>query len=260
MKTRRAIADFYSSEAGAYKELWAPELLPLARALLPALPLQGATRILEAGAGVGELLPEVQRDASGATVIGTDVAEGMIALAPREFPRAVMDATQLGFRESTFDVGILAFVLFHISEPEAALAEMHRVVAPGGVIATITWGLTPGYAALDIWNEELESHGAAPTGAIARHELVDTPDKIDALLKSAGLSPERIWTSLYDKQMSQDEFLEHRIGHGTSRCRYESLEPEARNTCVEAVRRRLRGLGPEGLRDRQEVIYAIAHR
>jgi ubiquinone/menaquinone biosynthesis C-methylase UbiE len=38
----------------------------------------------------------------------------------------VADATQRPFAEGSYDVVVLAFVLFHIPEPEAALREVHR--------------------------------------------------------------------------------------------------------------------------------------
>jgi SAM-dependent methyltransferase len=200
--------------------MWAPELLPLARALLPGLQLADAEYVLEVGAGVGAFLPEIYRAAPRATVLGVDLAEGMIALAPRDFPIAAMDATRLAFRDATFDAGILAFVLFHVPRPLDALQEMRRVLRSGATVATVTWGQDPGYRALEIWIEELEAHGAAPAESLARHELVDTPEKVTSLLGAAGFSSPHAWIGFYDRQMTPEEFLAHRTGHGSSRCRF----------------------------------------
>jgi SAM-dependent methyltransferase len=222
--------------------------------------LETSRFILEAGAGVGVLLPEIQGAAPEAVVVGVDVAEGMISLAPPRFPRAVMDATGLAFQTATFDVCVLAFVLFHIPEPAAALGELHRVLGVGGTLATITWGRDPTYGALDVWNDELEARGASPTLTLSRHDLVNTPDKVAALMSSAGFGSIHTWIGIYDRQMTVDGFLRHRMGHGQSRARFESLEPEDRPGCLAAVRRRLAGIDPAELRDRAEVIYALATR
>lgn len=255
---RPTIAQFYSSEADAYRNLWAPELLHLSRALLREIPMSAATSVLEVGAGVGALLPQIQQAAPDATVVGVDLAEGMISLAPREYPLAVMDAARLGLGDASFNAAILAFILFHIPEMDAALLEVKRVLRRHGRIATITWGEDPGYRALDIWNEELEAHGASSPASLARHELVDTPEKVASLLRAAGFSLERTWTGVYDNPMTPDEFLAHRTGHGMSRYRYEMLDATGRLRCLDRVRGRIRDLAPDDLRDRAEVIYASA--
>lgn len=253
------LAAFYSSSADGYKRLWAPELLKLSRTLLSELPLGSARHILDAGTGVGTLLAEIHRLAPDAFAVGVDVAEGMVALGPRELPLCVMDATRLAFHPERFDLGLLAFVLFHLPDPSAGVREMARVLKPGGTVGTITWGDDPSNAAFDNWNEELNAAGAPElTSTIARHDLVDTPEKVTGLLESAGFSAVRVWTGGYVSRPTPDEFLEHRTNHGASRRRFHSLSAEGRGRCINQVRARLESLAPEDLTDRAEVIYAVA--
>ncbi|MBA2427526.1 MAG: methyltransferase domain-containing protein [Actinobacteria bacterium] len=257
----RTLVTFYSSAADEYQRLWAPELLRMSRLLLEEVPFKGARRVLDVATGVGTLLPEISRLVPGAFIHGVDVAEGMVRLAPEGSSVSVMDAMQLGLRSESFDVGLIPFALFHLPDPSVGLGEMARVISPGGAIGTVTWGDDPGYAALDIWSEELDAAGAAEADVtIARHDLVDTPAKMTALLDEAGFDRIRTWTATYEKAMTAEEFVDHRVGHGMSRRRFDSLGPHARALCLTRVRRRLEEVDREGLTDTSEVIFALARR
>ncbi|MGH2730502.1 MAG: class I SAM-dependent methyltransferase [Actinomycetota bacterium] len=255
----RIVAGHYSAAAEGYRSLWAPELLDLARRLLDELPLTGARRLLDSGAGVGSLLPELATRSASALVFGVDVSEGMVALTPPGFPAAVADSCRLPFDRHTFDVGILAFVLFHLPDPIDGLKEMSRVLRPGGTVGTITWGPGGGYRAREVWLEALDEHGAAAieTG-FAKHELVDSVEKIQHLLERSGFEAVRTWIGQYESRLTPDEFLAHRTGHGESRRRFESLGEDTRAELLRKVRLRLLELGPEDFVHREAVVYATS--
>lgn len=257
----RTLADFYSAAADGYKRLWAPQLIQLSRGLLDRLPLAEARRVLDAGTGVGALLPHIRERVASADVVGADVSEGMLCMAPRDFPLALMDATQLGFAAQSFDVGILAFVLFHLPDPLLGLREMARVLRPDGTVGTITWGDDPSYPALDVWTEELDRHGAVPArGSISRHDLVDEPGKVESMLAEAGFGEIETWISRYSNPMTSDMFIAHRVEHGMSRYRFSSLAEQVQTSLLGRVRARLANLEPEGLVDEADVIYATGRR
>ena len=82
---------------------------------------------------------------------------------------------------------VLAFVLFHIADPGAALREVYRVLRTSGSIGVTAWGRDGVARAAQIWDEELDRYGAArESPVVARHELMNTPQKLQALLEGAG--------------------------------------------------------------------------
>lgn len=99
-------------------------------ALAPFLP---GARVLEAGCGTGLLLAHARRDARLA--LGVDLSRGMLGHARRK-GLGVAQATieRLPFSDRSFDVVYSFKVLAHVVQIEAALAELSRVVRPGGTM------------------------------------------------------------------------------------------------------------------------------
>lgn len=255
----RSLAHHYSGAASAYERLWAGLLHRVARQLLDRLPLAGARRVLDVGTGVGTLLPALAEYAPAATVVGTDLAPGMIGRAPERFPRVVGDATRLPFADASVDVAVLAFMLFHLPEPPAGLRDVRRVLVDGGTVGTATWGPETSVPAIEIWEEELNRHNAPPDArVIGNHGLVDTPDKVTGMLRDAGYAGVRAETVPWEHRPSLEQFLEQRVSLGYSARRLAGLPAEARAEVVRAGRERLLALGPEGFVHRREIVLAVA--
>ena len=96
-------------------------------------PLKPGGRALDVGCGVGQVVGRLTAD--GIEAYGVDVSEPNIARAQKVSPRCQLyDGKRLPFADNFFaSVGAIN-VLEHVEEPEAFIAELVRVLEPGGRI------------------------------------------------------------------------------------------------------------------------------
>jgi SAM-dependent methyltransferase len=252
-----AVAARYSEEAPLYERYWAGSMARLAQRLLSGLPLAGASVAVDIGAGVGALLPAIREAAPRAYVAGVDAAEGMIRRAPRDFGRVVMDAGRMALRDDSVDAAVMPFMLFFLPDPRAGLAEARRVLRLGGGLGVATWSAERNDIPADaVWVALLEEHGAAQNPPYARLDLMDTPEKLGALLAEAGFRDVRTAIDREPQPLTLDGFLEVRSRIGESRRRFESLPSEVRTEVLDRARDRLAGLPPETFTDPQVAVLA----
>jgi SAM-dependent methyltransferase len=252
---RRSTATRFSRAADAYRSLWAPVLHPYAVRLLVAMPLGAARRVLDLGAGVGSMLPDLAKAAPRAVVVGADASTGMLALAPRIFPLVATDAARIALRSSSIDAVTMTFVLFLLPDPIATLKDLRRILRPGGALGVATWSGLPTFPALEIWTEELTALGPPP---VRWPTLTHSEAELAALLASGGFPNARTWSAEFLFRSDIEGFIELRTG--LSKVWLEGLTPEVRGAFLERVRARLRALPPEGFSHRAVILYATAVR
>jgi demethylmenaquinone methyltransferase / 2-methoxy-6-polyprenyl-1,4-benzoquinol methylase len=92
-------------------------------------------RLLDLGAGTGAALPIL----TGRDVVALDPAPQMLALnsAPR---RVVAVGERLPFRDETFDAVFSAYVVRNLNSLNATIAEVSRVLVPGGRLGIVDLG------------------------------------------------------------------------------------------------------------------------
>jgi SAM-dependent methyltransferase len=98
-------------------------------------------RVLEVGGGEGELAERV-RDELGAEVIGVDQSERMVEIQQAKgIDARCGDVEDLPFGDAEFDVALAAWMLYHVPGLDRALAELARVLRPGGRLVAVTNGV-----------------------------------------------------------------------------------------------------------------------
>jgi demethylmenaquinone methyltransferase / 2-methoxy-6-polyprenyl-1,4-benzoquinol methylase len=107
------------------------------------------SRVLDVATGTGDLAIEVAgRVAPGGSVVGCDFSDGMLARARAKAPEITFewgDALALDYPDDEFDAATVGFGARNFGDLDRGLAEMARVVRPGGrvVILEITTPTRP---------------------------------------------------------------------------------------------------------------------
>ena len=123
-----------------YVGRWSRRVAP---AFLAWLAVPAGRRWLDVGCGTGALCSAIAHQCAPALLAGVEPSEGFLATAQRQVEsKAVLrrgNAAAIPFDAGSFDVVVSGLVLNFVPDPQAALAEMARVVRAGGIIAAYVW-------------------------------------------------------------------------------------------------------------------------
>jgi SAM-dependent methyltransferase len=162
------------------------------RIALEMLSISPGDRVLDVACGPGNFTRDFARAAGDGLVVGVDASQTMLGVAVRDTEAANVayvrgDASDLPFRDASFDAVCCFAALYLIEEPMRALGEIVRVLAPGGRVALLSScsrGPLPAAAANAVvrplsgvrvfGRDEL-------TGALAGSGLVDIEQRVSGL-------------------------------------------------------------------------------
>lgn len=160
-------------------------------ALLDAVDVSAGAHLLSIGAETGnEAAAAAQR--RGARVQAVDTEGGTVARARVCGIKArYVPLPELPFGDGEFDVVVANFALNYVGRPRATLAEMRRVLRPGGRIALTLWGARRG-AGQDLSRQAREAGGALLPEYRLRldpgEDFVRTPEGLVEFLGAAGFT------------------------------------------------------------------------
>jgi demethylmenaquinone methyltransferase/2-methoxy-6-polyprenyl-1,4-benzoquinol methylase len=109
------------------------------------IPISAASSVMDLACGTGDLVPLLKKRFAkdSSKVTGVDFCEPMLEVARTRFPEeqfVVGDALNLSFPDNHFDVVTVSFGVRNFEDLDKGLAEIHRVLKPGGVIAILEFG------------------------------------------------------------------------------------------------------------------------
>ncbi|HXU58250.1 MAG TPA: methyltransferase domain-containing protein [Verrucomicrobiae bacterium] len=121
-------------------------------------------RWIDIGCGNGAFTELLVERCAPREVQGIDPSEAQLAFA-RSRPAARVaefrqgSAMELPFPDRSFDAAVMALVIFFVPDPAKGVAEMARVVRPGGSIAAYGWDLLGGGFPLEPIRVEMQAMG-----------------------------------------------------------------------------------------------------
>jgi ubiquinone/menaquinone biosynthesis C-methylase UbiE len=124
-------------------------------------------RWVDVGCGNGAFTELVVERCAPAEMQGIDPSEGQLAFARTRHTARVAEFRQGGaialpFPERRFDAAVMALVIFFVPDPAKGVAEMARVVRPGGIVAAYAWDFPGGGFPLEPIRIEMRALGITP--------------------------------------------------------------------------------------------------
>ena len=169
------------------------------RRAVTALGLPAGSLVVDVGCGPGELCLELAR--RGHRAVGVDLSEGMLRAAAGTPVRVLADGLALPLADGSVDGATCGFALRNVADPARLLAELARVLRPGGRLALLevaepAWGparaLHRGYFHHVVpWVGGLLSDRQAYAYLPASTALLPSPAAFSAMAGRAGLGPVR---------------------------------------------------------------------
>jgi ubiquinone/menaquinone biosynthesis C-methylase UbiE len=162
-----ALQDIRFNDGASYERMMGTWSRMVGSVFLDWLSPQSHLRWIDIGCGNGAFTEQLVTRCAPVKVYGIDPSEGQLDFArtrvaadSSEFRQGDMMA--LPFPEGSFDVAVMALVIFYASDPAKAVAEMVRVLSRGGAAACYIWDMLGGGSPTDPIHAEMREMGFPP--------------------------------------------------------------------------------------------------
>jgi ubiquinone/menaquinone biosynthesis C-methylase UbiE len=154
-------------DGGAYEEFMGKWSRLVGDVFLNWLAPAAQLRWIDVGCGNGAFTEMLVERCAPVAVHGIDPSAEQIAFARERLAGGpvrfdIGDAMALPGADAAFDAAVMALVIFFVPEPAKGVAEMVRVVRPGGTIAAYAWDMLGGGFTLEPIYVELRALGVTP--------------------------------------------------------------------------------------------------
>jgi SAM-dependent methyltransferase len=241
----RAISDTWEhgDPYERYVGRWSRRVAP---AFLAWLALPTGRRWVDVGCGTGSLAGAILDHCAPASVVGVEPSEGFARAASANLAgRAEIrrgSATEIPLADASVDAAVSALVLNFLPDQPAALAEMSRVLVPGGTVGANVWDYAGKMVAMRLfWEAAVELDPAAAQLAEGLRFPSCRPDALVDLFTRAGLKSAEATAIDIDTPFANfDDYWQPFLGgQGPAPAYVVSLSESARARLRETIRARV---------------------
>jgi ubiquinone/menaquinone biosynthesis C-methylase UbiE len=229
------------------------------------LPLGAQVLDVCCGSGASAIPAAIKVGKTG-SVLGADLADSLLALARQKSQQQGLaniefrcgDFTNMGLPSESFDAIICVFGIFFVPDMEAAVAELWRMLRPGGKLAITSWGTRVFEPANQVfWNAVKAERPELYKQFTPWYRIGDT-ESLKTLLESGGATNVEVFAEIDSHQLATPQDWWTMLMGGGTRGTVDQLVP--------ATQARVRSINLEFLRDNHihtldsDVLYAIAQK
>ncbi|BFU92447.1 MAG: hypothetical protein NTAFB01_36340 [Nitrospira sp.] len=259
-KAYNAAAESFDAEPLAFWERYG-------RRTIKRMGLRRGAQVLDVCCGTGaSALPAAQAVGHEGKVIAVDLAGELLKLGQTKAQTAGLqclefrhgDMTALGFPDRHFDAVVCVFGIFFVPDMETQVAELWRMVRPGGRLAITTWGARFWSPAYELWLEVVRRRRPDLHTVFNPWDRITTTEAVCALLHDGGAQNIEIDAEDgYQALRTPEDFWTIALGSGL-RWTIDQMGAEPAREMKQELLDRLSASGV--VRIETNVIYAVAEK
>jgi ubiquinone/menaquinone biosynthesis C-methylase UbiE len=186
------LKSMFSGIAENYEKFYAPVLfIPTAKDIVSRITGKPES-ILEIAAGTGQVTRLLKEKNPNARIVSSDINSDMLAVAKsiageKQIEWAVVNAEEIPFDESTFDVVVCQFGIMFVPDKQKAVNEAYRVLKTGGSFIFSTWDKVENQRIAQLANEVITSYFKDdPPQFFSIPFSMNNPAEMETLMRNAG--------------------------------------------------------------------------